>query len=83
VRLPEQPGTLVSARSPGSTSTLDPLASGDGGGRRLPIDLDVKIGALDVYGKGSTRSRCAAPSMPPAGPVMLTARELGREPVPP
>src|SRR2546425_11458316 len=67
VRLPEQPGTLIY----GSLAALNvdrwiALASGDGGGGAVAIDLDVKIGALYVFGtrdhEGSLRGAVAASS---------------------
>src|SRR2546422_990715 len=75
VRLPEQPGTLIY----GSLAALNvdrwiALATSDGTGAAA-IDLDVKIGALDVYGKrvneGSMRGAVDAAGWA----LMLTAKE--------
>ena len=76
VRLPEQPGTLVY----GSLAALNidrwiALASGDGGGA-VAIDLDVKIGALDVYGKRINGVSMRGAVDAAGWSVMLTAREL-------
>src|SRR6267143_877391 len=77
VRLPQQPGTLVY----GSLAALNidrwiALASGDGGGGAVAIDLDVKIGALDVYGKRINGVSMRGAADAAGWSVMLTAREL-------
>src|SRR3989441_844523 len=77
VRLPEQPGTLIY----GSLAALNvdrwiALASSDGGGGAAAIDLDVKIGALDVYGKRINEVSMRGAVDAAGWAVMLTAREL-------
>src|SRR5438876_95004 len=76
VQLPEQPGTRIY----GSLAALNidrwiALANSDGGGA-VAVDLDVKIGALDVYGKRINEVSMRG-SVDAAGwSAMLTAREL-------
>src|SRR6266851_4616658 len=76
VRLPEQPGTLIY----GSLAALNvdrwiTLAPSDGGGA-VAIDLDVKIGALDVYGKRINGVSMRGGVDAAGWSVMLTAKEL-------
>jgi uncharacterized protein (TIGR02099 family) len=76
VRLPEQPGTLIY----GSLAALNvdrwiALAPSDGGGA-VAIDLDVKIGALDVYGKRINGVSMRGGVDAAGWSVMLTAKEL-------
>src|SRR3989442_805713 len=76
VRLPEQPGTLIYGSLPAlNIDRWIALASSDGGGASAH-DLDVKIGALDVYGQrikeGSMRGAVEAARWA----LMLTAKEL-------
>ena len=76
VQLPEQPGTRIY----GSLAALNidrwiALANSDGGGA-VAVDLDVKVGALDVYGKRINEVSMRG-SVDAAGwSAMLTAREL-------
>src|SRR5207253_4707315 len=76
VQLAEQPGTRIY----GSLAALNvdrwiALAAGDGGGA-VAVDLDVKVGALDVYGKRINEVSMRG-SVDAAGwSAMLTAREL-------
>jgi uncharacterized protein (TIGR02099 family) len=77
LRLPEQPGTLIY----GSLAALNidrwiALVPGDGGGGAVAIDLDVKIGALDVYGKRINDVSMRGPVDAAGWSVMLTAKEL-------
>ena len=76
VRLAEQPGTLIY----GSLAALNvdrwiALATGDGAGAAA-IDLDVKIGALDVYGKRINEVSMRGGVDAAGWSVMLTAKEL-------
>jgi uncharacterized protein (TIGR02099 family) len=76
VRLPQQPGTLIY----GSLAALNvdrwiAPATDDGGGAGA-IDLDVKIGALDVYGKRINEVSMRGGVDAAGWSVMLTAREL-------
>jgi uncharacterized protein (TIGR02099 family) len=76
VRLPEQPGTLIY----GSLAALNvdrwiALATSDGAGA-VAIDLDVKIGALDVYGKRINEVSMRGGVDAAGWSVMLTAKEL-------
>ena len=77
VRLPEQPGTLVY----GSLAALNidrwiALANSDGGGGAVAVDLDVKIGALDVYGKRINEVSMRGAVDGAGWSAMLTAKEL-------
>jgi uncharacterized protein YhdP len=76
VRLPEHPGTLIY----GSLAALNvdrwiALATNDGGGA-VAVDLDVKISALDVYGKRINEVSMRGGVDAAGWSVMLTAREL-------
>ena len=76
VQLPEQPGTRIY----GSLAALNidrwiALANSDGGGA-VAVDLDVKIGALDVYGKRINEVSMRGAVDAAGWSAMLTAREL-------
>ena len=76
VQLPEQPGTLVY----GSLAALNidrwiALAAADGGGAAA-VDLDVKVGALDVYGKRINEVSMRGAVDAAGWSAMLTAKEL-------
>ncbi|HXM83562.1 MAG TPA: YhdP family protein [Burkholderiales bacterium] len=76
VRFPEQPGTLIY----GSLAALNvdrwiAVATNDVAGADA-IDLDVKIGALDVYGKRINEVSMRGGVDAAGWSVMLTAREL-------
>ena len=77
VQLPEQPGTLVY----GSLAALNidrwiALANSDGGGGAVAVDLDVKVGALDVYGKRINEVSMRGAVDAAGWSAMLTAKEL-------
>src|SRR5438132_378857 len=77
VQLPEQPGTRIY----GSLAALSidrwiALAATDGGGGAAAVDLDVKIGALDVYGKRINEVSMRGAVDAAGWAVMLTAKEL-------
>jgi uncharacterized protein YhdP len=79
VRLPERPGTLVSGALPALDldKWLSLLAAPDGPGE--PTSFDLRVGALDVYGKRLNQVTLRASADPAGWSATLASEEIAGE----